>query len=95
MHFEYLPKGFVAIDIAHDLGLTLYDPDTPVTDSSGKAVAYKAVDPTQGQRTTSGNGLIVGSGQILAQPDAKVVVAANGGSDLIYLEILVMDVHLI
>ncbi|RUT06085.1 hypothetical protein DSM106972_032910 [Dulcicalothrix desertica PCC 7102] len=44
-----------------------------------------AVDPTQGQRTTSGNGLIGGSGQILAQPDAKLVVAANGGSDLIYV----------
>ncbi|OKH48923.1 hypothetical protein NIES2101_21565 [Calothrix sp. HK-06] len=81
----FLPPGFVAIDIAHDLGLTLYDPDTPVTDSSGKAVAYKPVDPTTGQRPTAGNGLIGGSGQILAQPDAKVVVAANGGSDLIYV----------
>jgi glycerophosphoryl diester phosphodiesterase len=77
----FLPTGFVAIDIAHDLGLNLYDPDTKTADSQN----YAPVDATQGQRPRSGNGLIGGSGQILDQPDAKVVVAANGGSDLIYV----------
>jgi len=50
------------------------------------------VDPTIGQQTStvrqrpaSGDGLIGASGQILNNTDAKVVVAANGGSDLIYL----------
>ena len=77
----FLPNGFVAIDIAHELGLHLYDPDTKTEDSSG----YAVVNPTQGQRPKFGNGLIGGSGEIKETPDAKVVVAANGGSDLIYV----------
>ena len=40
---------------------------------------------TTRQRPASGNGLIGGSGAILDRTDAKVVVAANGGSDLIYV----------
>jgi arylsulfatase A-like enzyme len=80
----YLPVGFVAIDIAHELGLNLYDPDALTTD--GKS--YTSVDATQGQRPRNGNGLIGGTGTVpsgINAPDAKVVVAANGGSDLIYV----------
>jgi hypothetical protein len=64
-----LPSGFLAIDIAHGLGLNLYDPDakgTPQIDAG----AYPA----------RGNGLI---GNDPAHP--LIVVAANGGSDLVYL----------
>jgi hypothetical protein len=32
VHAGFLPPGFVAIDLAHDLGSTLYDPNKP-TDS--------------------------------------------------------------
>lgn len=64
----FLPPGFLAIDIAHGLGLPLFDPDKQ----------NAAVDPTQGQ--FSKNGLI---GKEPNKPD--VLVAANGGSDLIYL----------
>ena len=53
---------------------------------------YEPVDPTIAQQTatirqhsTSGNALIGASGQILDNTDAKVIVAANGGSDLIYV----------
>lgn len=81
----FLPAGFVAIDLADGLNLPLYDPDKQTTDSDGKKVAYAPVDPTKGERPTSGNGLIGGSGLIKDTPDAKVVVAANGGSDLIYV----------
>lgn len=81
----YLPAGFVSIDIAHALGLPLYDADTPVKDSNGNNLAYALVDPTKGQRPVNGDGLIGGSGLVKQNPDAKVVVAANGGSDLIYL----------
>jgi len=81
----FLPVGFVAIDIAHDLGLQLYDPNTTIKDSSGKNTAFAAVDPTKGQRPAFGNGLIGGTGAYQDTPDAKVVVAANGGSDLIYV----------
>lgn len=82
----FLPVGFLAIDLAHQFGLPLFDPDTQV---SGK---YASVVPTIGQATStllqhpaSGNGLIGGTGAILNQTDAKIVIAANGGSDLIYV----------
>jgi len=87
----FLPPGFVAIDIAHALGMTLNDPDSIIKDAGGNNV-YEPVDPTIAQQTASvrqrpasGDGLIGASGQILDNTDAKVIVAANGGSDLIYV----------
>jgi hypothetical protein len=87
----FLPPGFVAIDIAHALGMTLHDPDSQIPAPSGGNV-YEPVDPTIGQQTATvrqrpaaGNGLIGASGAILDNTDAKVIVAANGGSDLIYV----------
>lgn len=68
----FLPVGFLAIDIAQGLGLPLYDPDQNnqlVTPGSGTI-----------PHPRSGDGLI---GYDPNNPD--VVVAANGGSDLIYL----------
>jgi hypothetical protein len=64
-----LPPGFLAIDLAKGLGLTLFDPDannTPVADNA--------------HSRARSNGLI---GNDPTRPD--VVVAANGGSDLVYL----------
>jgi predicted AlkP superfamily pyrophosphatase or phosphodiesterase len=63
-----LPYGFVAIDLAHALGMTLYDPD-----AKNAAVAA-------GGFPVRGNGLI---GSDPAKPE--LVVASNGGSDLVYL----------
>jgi hypothetical protein len=63
-----LPPGFLAIDIAHGLGLPLLDPDAK----------YQQVPA--GSYPSRGNGLIGGD---KLRPD--VVVAANGGSDLVYL----------
>jgi arylsulfatase A-like enzyme len=87
----FLPVGFVSIDLAHELGLPLYDPDSPIADSDGKS-KFAPVDPAAGKQTpalrqhpVSGNGLIGGTGRIANETDASVVVAANGGSDLIYL----------
>ena len=86
----FLPPGFVAIDLAHELGLPLYDPDSQIT-VNGVSV-YQPVDPTidrptaaARQRPATGNGLIGGTGRIGDPTDAKVIVAANGGSDLIYV----------
>ncbi|BAZ13178.1 type I phosphodiesterase/nucleotide pyrophosphatase [Calothrix sp. NIES-4071] len=64
----FLPSGFVAIDLAKDLSLSLFDPDKK----------NAPVDPTKGQNTRN---------HILAKDPNKpdVIVAANGGSDLIYL----------
>jgi hypothetical protein len=84
----FLPPGFVAIDLAHFLNLQLFDPDKVVTIDGKKG--YKPVNPetpngdASEQRSAFGNGLIGGTGA-LSPADAKVVVAANGGSDLVYL----------
>ncbi len=63
-----LPPGFLAIDLAHALGMNLYDPDA------------KGAQLTAGSYPVRGNGLI---GDDPAHP--LVVVASNGGSDLVYL----------
>ena len=86
----FLPVGFLALDLAHEFALPLFDPDTIIT--TGSARAYSPVDATIPQATTtvlqhpvSGDGLIGGTGAILNSTDAQIVVAANGGSDLIYV----------
>jgi len=65
----FLPLGFLAIDLAKGLGLPLFDPDAKNARVGDNA--YPRV---------RGNGLIGASADA---PD--VVVAANGGSDLVYL----------
>jgi hypothetical protein len=65
----FLPPGFLAIDLAKGLGLPFYDPD-----SQNALVAANA------HPRLRGNGLI---GTDPSRPE--LVVAANGGSDLIYL----------
>ncbi len=85
----WLPPGFLSIDLAHALALPLYDPDSQVM-VNGKP-QYEVVDPSKPnsassrQRPAMGSGLIGGSGVVLGAIDAKVIVAANGGSDLIYV----------
>jgi len=64
-----LPRGFVGIDLAIGLGQNLYDPDNN----------YAQVNPFTGF-TNSGNAVIGGDPN-----NPLVVVAANGGSDLIYV----------
>jgi arylsulfatase A-like enzyme len=87
----FLPVGFVSIDLAHELGLPLFDPDSQIDGPEGKKV-FEPVDPSAApqsanvrQHPVSGNGLIGGTGRIASATDARVVIAANGGSDLIYL----------
>ncbi|MGI4791242.1 MAG: alkaline phosphatase family protein [Janthinobacterium lividum] len=86
----FVPPGFLAIDLAHDLSLPLYDPDNQII--SGKMSLYEPVDPTISQQTAMqrqfpayGDGVIGGTGAVTTPTDARVVVAANGGSDLIYV----------
>lgn len=64
-----LPSGFVAIDIASELNLPLFDPNLKRT------VDYRA-----GHHPAFGNGFI---GNDPKAPE--VIVVANGGSELIYL----------
>ena len=85
----WLPPGFLAIDLAHALGLPLFDPDSQV-EAAGDA-RYEPVDPTrQGvpnsrQHPALGDGLLGGSGLVQEQIDARVIVSASGGSDLLYV----------
>jgi hypothetical protein len=65
---DFLPMGFVAIDLAKALNLPLFDPN-----DNNARVADNA-------HPKAGNGVL---GQDAAKPD--LVVATNGGSDLIYL----------
>jgi arylsulfatase A-like enzyme len=90
----WLPPGFLAIDLAHLLGLPLFDPDGQIAASSsttGGSSQYEPVDPTKPnsqlsrQHPTVGNGLIGGTGAVKDPIDAKVVVTAGGGTDLIYV----------
>ena len=77
-----LPPGFVAIDVAAHLGLKLCDPDRPgigLDGHSGYALIGAQEHPSQG------NGLIGPSCVVEKPHDGKVIVAANGGTDLIYV----------
>ena len=68
----YLPEGFLSVDLAHSLGMKLYDPDTFYLPGSMRTPLVAGEHPA--------NGLI--------GPDDnhfQIAVAANGGSDLIYL----------
>ncbi len=64
----FLPPGFVALDLAAALSLSVFDPDN------------KSAPIAPGTHAKFANGLI---GPDPKNPD--VVVAANGGSDLVYL----------
>jgi hypothetical protein len=65
---DFLPLGFLAIDLASALDLPLFDPN------------YKNARVAASAHPKAGNGLL---GQDPTKPD--LVVATNGGSDLIYL----------
>jgi hypothetical protein len=65
---DFLPVGFLAIDLAKALDLPLFDPN----DKNARVAANA--------HSKAGNGVL---GQDPAKPD--LVVATNGGSDLIYL----------
>jgi arylsulfatase A-like enzyme len=77
----FLPPGFLAIDLAAGLHQPLYDPDTILKDSHGNPI-YRRIGRDAHPRFDA---FIGGSGRPQAQPDADVIIAANGGSDLIYL----------
>jgi arylsulfatase A-like enzyme len=93
VHPGWLPPGFLAIDLAHLLGLPLFDPDGRIAtaSSAGGSPHYEPIDPTKPnsqlsrQHPAAGNGLIGGTGAVKDPIDAKVIVTAGGGTDLIYV----------
>jgi hypothetical protein len=88
----FLPPGFLAIDLAHALNKPLYDPDAPISSPPGDTGAtYKQVTVREtgaSEHPRNSNGLIGGTGKVPEAneiTDAEIIVAANGGSDLLYL----------
>jgi arylsulfatase A-like enzyme len=85
-----LPYGFLALDLAYDLQLNAFDPDERQQDSRlykrlriGSSGDRVAVDTWE--HPLLGNALV---GPSVLRPDgadARLIVAANGGSDLIYI----------
>jgi len=65
---DFLPMGFLAIDLAKALNLPLFDPNN------------KNAPIATTRHPRAGNGVL---GQDPAKPD--IVIATNGGSDLVYL----------
>jgi hypothetical protein len=65
---DFLPMGFLALDLAKALNLPLFDPNN------------KNASVEEGKHPKAGNGVL---GKDPTKPD--LVVATNGGSDLIYL----------
>lgn len=85
-----LPNGCLALDLAYDLQLNVFDPDERIPGtrrfrklrigSSGDKVALDTWEHPAG-----GNALIGVAVQRPDGRDARLIVASNGGSDLIYI----------
>jgi hypothetical protein len=90
----FLPPGFLAIDLAHELRYQIFDPDRTFKDGTGSHfVAVWPDEPPRPPRTAQhpalGNALLVDRDPVVPPgepaPPAHVIVAANGGLDLLYL----------
>ncbi len=88
----YLPSGFLAVDLAYALQTKLWDPDAPA--GSGSRSPYKQVHLyldelfhplDQWESPVHGNGLLGQHAYKADGSDAMAIVAANGGSDLLYV----------
>jgi arylsulfatase A-like enzyme len=80
-----LPPGFLAIDLALDLQLKLFDPARRAPDGASGPYRELRLAGDEWDHPAGGNGLLAASVQKPDGSDADIVVAANGGSDLIYV----------
>lgn len=80
-----LPSGFLAIDLALGMRTNVFDPDRRA--SAGESGLYHKVriESAPFEHPVQGSGLLGDSVQKRDGSDAKLIVAANGGSDLIYV----------
>ena len=80
-----LPAGFLAIDLAAGLHLNLFDPDRRAADGEASPFHKVRLEEQDEWEHPAGSGLL---GTVVSHPDgsdAPAIVAANGGSDLIYV----------
>jgi arylsulfatase A-like enzyme len=89
-----LPPGFLAMDLAFDLRTNLFDPDRHSPDgirSPYRQIKLQLPGLAPGltaevfEHPQSGNALLGDIVEKLDGSDAKLIVAANGGSDLLYV----------
>jgi arylsulfatase A-like enzyme len=76
-----LPYGFLAIDLALALKTNLFDPDRR---AAGGPFRQVRLGPEIFERPAAGNGFIGNTVKKEDGSDAIAIVAANGGSDLVY-----------
>ena len=80
-----LPTGFLAIDLALGLRTSLFDPSRRAAQASPLPYAKVRLDSDRWEHPARGDGLLGADVRRLDAADATVIVAANGGSDLIYV----------
>ena len=80
-----LPNGFLAMDLAVGLHTSLFDPDTMTPAGSRLPFKQLRLDLDGREHPAFGNGLLGDFVEKLDGSDARAIVAANGGSDLIYV----------
>lgn len=79
-----LPNGFLAVDLAIRAHLRMYDP--AVRAAGGPSVyAELAVGGEKTQHPSTGSALLGDTVRAIDGSDARVIVAANAGSDLLYV----------
>ena len=79
-----LPNGFLAVDLAIRTHMRMYDP--AVRASAGPSVyAELAVGGERSQHPSTGSALLGETVRAIDGSDAKLIVAGNGGSDLLYV----------
>lgn len=79
-----LPYGFLAVDLAVRGHMRMYDP--AVRALTGPSVyAELSIGGEQSQRPSGGSALLGDTVRAIDGSDARVIVAANGGSDLLYV----------
>ncbi len=79
-----LPTGFLAVDLAIREHLRVFDPAVRATTGSS-AYAELAVGGEKSQHSTNGSALLGETVKRVDGADARLIVAANGGSDLLYV----------
>jgi arylsulfatase A-like enzyme len=80
-----LPYGFLAMDLATGMQTNLFDPDRPAPEGSPEPYRQIALAPQIFQHPVAGTGLLGPDVRNRDGSDARAIVAANGGSDLIYV----------
>jgi arylsulfatase A-like enzyme len=79
-----LPTGFLAVDLGIRAHLRVFDPAIRATTGSS-AYAELAIGGEKSQHSTGGSALLGDTVKRVDGSDARLIVVANGGSDLLYV----------